>query len=98
MKGPNITVIDIEDADGKVFKAHQVLALKQEELAAAQRAVEEAETTFRLVSATEVKERGIKLPIGTIIYSPKFDLTFISSGDDIVCVGASISENYEKFN
>ena len=98
MKGLNITIVDIEDTEGKVFKAHQVLALKQEELAAAQKAVEEAEMDFRLTGAHAVQEQGIKLPNGSIIYSPKFDLTFISDGEDITCVGAGISENYEKFN
>ena len=98
MKGPNITIVDIEDKNGNVFKAHQVLAFKQEELAAAQKAVEEAEINFKLTSARAVQEQGTKLPSGTIIYSPKFNLTFISDGEDISCVGASIGENYEKFD
>ena len=68
MKGPNIPIVEIQDTEGKIFMARQVLALKQEELAAAQKAVEEAEANFRLVSADEVKEQGIKLPNGTFIH------------------------------
>jgi hypothetical protein len=90
-----LKVVDIEDKDGQVLAAFQALVLREEELIAAQKAVDEANEVLGIVAAEALKTQSLKLSFGELIYVPKYSLTFIGDHeDDIKCI---VNKKYEKF-
>ena len=90
-----LKVVDIEDKDGQVLAAYQALALREEDLIAAQKAVDEANKLLGIVAAEALKTQSLKLSLGELIYVPKYNLTFIvDHEDEIKCI---VNKKYEKF-
>ncbi len=91
-----LKVIDIEDKDGQVLAAYQALTLREEDLIAAQKAVDEADELLGIVAAEALKTQSLKLSFGELIYVPKYNLTFIGDHeDDIKYI---VNKKYENFN
>ena len=90
-----LKVVDIEDKDSQVLAAYQALALREEDLIAAQKAVDEANELLGIVAAKALKTQSLKLSFGELIYVPKYNLTFMGDHeDDIKCI---VNKKYEKF-
>lgn len=95
-----IRTVTLEDPDSKLFNAQQTLALREEELLRAQKAVEEANYMLMSVAEDCLKKQSLKLLFGELIYAPNYGLTFVCDSENSVsCIGViNNNEDYEKLN